>query len=289
MNVGRYGAHECGERLYKRFKSQSEIGTTEEKMNRYIIAGNWKMNMKKVEIRDFFDKVSGVSNIENSSFITKIVCPVFPMIPYAMEMSENTSIIIGSQNVSEHEKGAFTGEVSASILNSIEVTYCIIGHSERRQYFKETDAAVKQKWLQLRAEKINPIICVGETLSERESGKTFNVIKKQIEGIFKGVDIEAGEDLMIAYEPVWAIGTGKTATPEIAQEVHAYIRKLLTNIYGECSKNIPLLYGGSVKSSNVKDLLSQADINGALVGGASLDPNEYASLVKYAGELIVND
>ena len=249
-------------------------------MKRYIIAGNWKMNMTKEDVVNFFNNIG-----ELPDNITKIICPVFPLIPFVMEKSAD-QIQIGAQNVSEHDKGAFTGEVSASILKSIDVNYCIIGHSERRQYFNETDNLIKRKWMQLRSEIINPIICIGETLEERESGETFNVIKKQIVSIFEGVALEPGEDLMIAYEPVWAIGTGKTATPEMAQEVHAFIRKLLKDFYKEEANDIPILYGGSVKSSNIKDLLNQKDINGALVGGSSLDPIEFSKIINYAGELL---
>jgi len=255
-------------------------------LKRYILAGNWKMNMKKIEVREFFNMVSGILQIDNAQYITKIICPTFPLIHFSLETAENTGIYIGAQNVSEHTKGAFTGEVSASILASLNVSFCIIGHSERRLYFNETDEVIKQKWIQLRKEKINPIICVGESLSERESGATFQIIEKQLNTIFAGMNLEPNEDLLIAYEPVWAIGTGKTATPEMAQEVHFFIKNVLFELLGDNSKAIPLLYGGSVKSSNIKDLLRQDDINGVLVGGASLDSNEYASMVKNIGELI---
>jgi triosephosphate isomerase len=255
-------------------------------MKRYVIAGNWKMNKGRNEVKDFFAKLADASEIKNINNISKIICPSFPLLDFAKSVVSDTKVCIGAQDVCEYDKGAYTGEVSAAILESINIEYCIIGHSERRQYFKETDELVKQKWLKLRANNINPIICVGETLAEREAGNTFDVIKKQITTIFEGTALDMTEDLLIAYEPVWAIGTGKTATPDQAQEVHKYIRELLLAIYGDNGNKIPLLYGGSVKATNIKDLLMQADIDGALIGGASLDADEYIKMVKIAGELV---
>ena len=254
-------------------------------MERYVIAGNWKMNMVKDEAKTFFKDLSSLTKNKGKK-ITKIICPVSPLLSFAIEESKDLDINIGAQNVSEHDKGAFTGEVSASILGSIDVKYCIIGHSERRQFFGDTDDKIKQKWLLLRTAKIAPIICVGETLVERDNGRTFDVIRMQIEGIFKGVELVANEDLLVAYEPVLAIGTGKTATPEMAQEVHAHIRELLAKLYSDKANSIPLLYGGSVKSSNIKELLAQKDINGALVGGASLLADEYAKMINIAEEML---
>jgi len=257
-------------------------------MKRYIIAGNLKMNLDLPEITQYFTTLSGLLKGKQYPAITQIVCPVFPLLPIAMQGAELTDVKIGAQNVSEHDKGAFTGEVSAAILASLKVPYCIIGHSERRQYFYEMDVIIKQKWLKLRENKINPIICIGETLSERESGQTFDVIRRQVTDIFSDMPLQKSEDMMIAYEPVWAIGTGRTATPEIAQEVHAYIRKLLTVLYDENAQDIPLLYGGSVKPTNIKELLSMPDINGALIGGASLIPADFAQMIQFAQETIQN-
>ncbi|MCL2064460.1 MAG: triose-phosphate isomerase [Candidatus Cloacimonetes bacterium] len=250
-------------------------------MKRFIIAGNWKMHKTKEECDNFFDCLGILSDN-----VTKIICPSFPLITIAEKKGREKNIKIGAQNVSEHAQGAFTGEVSAEIIHSIGVQYCIIGHSERRQYFNETDDLIQKKWMQLRKLNINPIICIGETLEQRENGKTIEVIKSQINQIFYDVELVNTEDLIIAYEPVWAIGTGKTATPEMAQEVHGYIRNLLCEHYWEKANDIPILYGGSVKSSNIKDLLIQKDINGALVGGASLLSSEYELMVKYASELL---
>jgi triosephosphate isomerase len=253
-------------------------------MKRFIIAGNWKMNMTRDEIEPWSTGYTN-SGIESKSNVTKIICPPFPLLPYVREHLSNHGFLVGAQNVSEYEKGAYTGEVSANILKSIDVAYCIVGHSERRQYFHETDEIIREKWLRLRCEGLHPIICVGETLTERESGETLNVIKKQISTIFAGMDLKKNEDMMIAYEPVWAIGTGKTATPEMAQEVHKYIRQLLHELYRDDARYIPILYGGSVKPSNLKELLSMGDINGALVGGASLSYTDVADMVKIAGEV----
>ena len=251
-------------------------------MKRHIIAGNWKMNMTKNEVASFVKEFTQAGLQPNPS-VTRILCPVFPLLNFAMENLGTMNIRMGAQNVSEHEKGAFTGEVSAKILKSLEVEYCIIGHSERRQFFQETDELIKTKWQRLRTEGISPIICIGETLSEREGGTTFSVIKSQLTTIFKDMELNHTEDMMIAYEPVWAIGTGKTATPEMAQDVHKYIRQLLVELYGDMANNIPILYGGSVKPSNLKDLLNMPDINGALIGGASLIATDYAEMIKVAG------
>jgi len=257
-------------------------------MKRYIIAGNLKMNLDLPEITQYFLTLTQLLKDTKYPDITQIVCPVFPLLPTAMQGTTQTDVKIGAQNVSEHDKGAYTGEVSAPILASLKVPYCIIGHSERRQYFHETDELIKQKWLKLRENKINPIICIGETLSERESGQTLDVIKRQITDIFSGTPLQKDEDMMIAYEPVWAIGTGRTATPEIAQEVHLYIRQLLLKHYAENAHNIPLLYGGSVKPANIKELLSMPDINGALIGGASLIATDFAQMIKTAQETLDN-
>ena len=257
-------------------------------MDRFVIAGNWKMHMTKEEMKLFFDRINHYEDINLSKNILKIICPVYPLLTYAIDEARMSNIMIGAQNVSQHDKGAFTGEVSAAILKSVSIDYCIIGHSERRQYFDDTNEVVRLKWMQLRAEKINPIICIGETLEERESGDTFTVLDSQIGTIFSEMDMDADEDIMLAYEPVWAIGTGKTATPQIAQETHRFIREKLVDIYGDKAKMIPLLYGGSVKPSNIKDLLTQEDINGALIGGASLKPDDFAEMINITGELLKN-
>jgi triosephosphate isomerase len=242
--------------------------------------------MEYHDVQLFFQKnIEAMNDTEPIKSITQIICPVYPLLWHAQNQTYNQNIKIGAQNVSEHEKGAFTGEVSATVLKSINVEYCIIGHSERRQFFHDTDEIIRQKWLRLRENQVDPIICVGETLTEREKGKTFSVIKKQINTIFHDMPYIKTEDVMVAYEPVWAIGTGKTATPEMAQEVHLFIRGLLEKFYGKNAYHIPILYGGSVKESNIGELLSMPDIDGALIGGASLDPVGFANMVMIAESL----
>jgi len=253
-------------------------------MRRLIIAGNWKMNMTAKEANDFFANLQDTQH-EVKQNVSRIICPSFVLLSEMIKTQQKTNFFVGAQNVSEHEKGAFTGEVSAEILHSIGAKYCIIGHSERRQYYGETDEIIQQKWGQLRRFNINPIICIGETLAERENNRTLEVIGTQIQAIFSRQVFLPEEDLLVAYEPVWAIGTGKTATPEIAQTVHSYIRELLTKHYGKIAQSIPLLYGGSVKPSNLKELLNQKDIDGALVGGASLSSHDFLAMVSIAGEI----
>ena len=258
-------------------------------MKSFVIAGNWKMNLNSDEVISFFrtysEHISPIS--DEQSLITKIICPMYPLIALALEHARGTGIQIGAQNVSQYDKGAYTGEVSANAIKSIGIPYCIIGHSERRQYFGDTDATIREKWLRLKAEKIHPIVCVGETLAERDSGDTFVVLKRQIQTIFKDMAwANEDEKILVAYEPVWAIGTGKTATTHIAQEAHQYIRTLLADFYGERAKDIPILYGGSVKPANIKDLLEMPDIDGALIGGASQDGKDFAQMVNITRELL---
>ena len=255
-------------------------------MKKFIIAGNWKMNKNLSEMTAFFDKINEFKVLKSLRKVTKIICPVFPLLPIAIKHAKSSGINIGAQNVSDKDNGAFTGEVSANVLRSINIDYCIIGHSERRQFYGDTNKIIRQKWLALRKENINPIICVGETLTEREKGITEDVLKKQIYDIFKGMELISSEKMCIAYEPVWAIGTGKTATPEQAQEAHECIRDLLFELYGRKANRIPILYGGSVKPSNIKELLSQDDIDGALIGGASLVAEDFAQMIITAGELL---
>jgi triosephosphate isomerase len=195
---------------------------------------------------------------------------------------KDSDVLLAAQNMHWEPDGAFTGEVSAVMLRDVGCGMVIIGHSERRQYFAEGDGEVASKVAAAIQEGIVPILCVGETLGERDYGKTFEVIERQVRGGLEGAVVEGGKDLVLAYEPVWAIGTGKTATPEEAQEVHAFIRGLLTNVLGAGrAGEIRILYGGSVKPGNVKALMAMNDINGALVGGASLQPESFAALVNH--------
>jgi len=250
-------------------------------MRKIIIAGNWKMNKTfqeteefLLELTDFLDEVE-LNNIEVA------ICPPALYLEMATDIAFESKFSIGSQNISVHEFGAFTGEISASMLKSMDVEYCIIGHSERRKYFNETNEMINTKLKILRRNKVIPIVCIGETLQEREMGVAKKIITHQLEEVFK--DIKINGNIIIAYEPIWAIGTGKTATPQQAQEIHQFIRKWLTNNYSKrIAENLPILYGGSAKPQNINDLLEQPDIDGGLIGGASLDIEKFSEMIEIA-------
>ncbi len=249
-------------------------------MRKPILAGNWKMYKKVGEaiklISELKIKVQDVKDREI------IVCPAYTVLNKVKEIIKDSNIKIGAQDVYWEEKGAFTGEISPDMLKDIGCDYVIIGHSERRHYFGETDDTVNRKLKAAFNSGLLPIVCVGETLREREQNLTFKVIEKQVHDGLKGLEDALIPKLIIAYEPVWAIGTGKTATPEEAQEVHKFIRDFLKRMYGEGSSNvIRILYGGSVKPENISQLMSQEDIDGGLVGGASLDAESFSKIVKY--------
>lgn len=249
-------------------------------MRKPIAAGNWKMFKTAKEaskmISELKELVKGVSDRE------VVICPPFTALESAVNAAKGSNVKIGAQNLYWEEKGAFTGEIAPGMIKDLGCEYVIIGHSERRQYFGETDATVNKRTFSALKAGLKPIICVGETLQERESEKTFSVIDTQIKGGLKGLSEEQMKDCVIAYEPVWAIGTGKTASKEQAQEVHAFIRKLLSDLFGKDTADAArILYGGSVKPDNVKDLMSQPDIDGGLVGGASLEAEPFSKIVKY--------
>ena len=248
-------------------------------MRRKVIAGNWKMNMLPNEAIEYIDKlVPLVKDTKNEV----ILCVPYTDLFYALLTAQNTNIKIGAQNMHFAEKGAYTGEVSAKMLKSINVEYVIIGHSERRQYFNETDETVNKKIKSAFENGLKPIVCVGETLEERESGKTKSIITKQTELALDGLTNEQVENTIIAYEPIWAIGTGKTATAEDANNSIKAIRSKVKELYGEeTAEEIIIQYGGSVKASNSKELFDTSDIDGALVGGASLKTEEFANIVNY--------
>jgi triosephosphate isomerase len=248
-------------------------------MRRIIIAGNWKMN--KIH-SDAIELVNGLkrelSAIEN---IDIVVIPPYTVLSEISDMLTDSNIELGAQDVHWEEKGAFTGEVSTAMLKDVGVKYVVIGHSERRTYFGETNETVNKKVRAVLGAGLTPIMCIGERLEEREAGKTFDIVKNHIEGGLKGISKEDALKIVIAYEPVWAIGTGKTATPEQAEEVHKYIRKLLSDLYGGATaENVRIQYGGSVKPENIKDLINQEDIDGALVGGASLKIEQFVPIVR---------
>ena len=246
-------------------------------MRRKVIAGNWKMNMLPNEAIDFIQELTPlVKDIKNEV----ILCVPYTDLFYALLTAQNTNIKIGAQNMHWKEKGAYTGEISGQMLKSIGVEYVIIGHSERRQYFAETDETVNLKVKSALENNLKPIICVGETLEQREHGETEKIIESQIKLALKDLTKEQIRAIIIAYEPVWAIGTGKTATPEEANNVIKYIRKQIKELYNEeIAENIIIQYGGSVKASNAEELFNMSDIDGALVGGASLNFKEFSEIV----------
>ncbi len=248
-------------------------------MRKKVIAGNWKMNMLPDGAIRFIDELTPlVKDTENEV----VLCVPYTDLFYALLTAQNTNIKIGAQNMHWEESGAYTGEVSGQMLKAIGVEYVIIGHSERRQYFEETDETVNKKIKAAFKYELKPIVCVGETLEQREAGKEKEIVTKQIELALDGLTDEQVQDTIIAYEPIWAIGTGKTATSEDANEMVKAIREKISNIYGQMVANrVIIQYGGSVKSSNAKELFSMSDIDGGLVGGASLKSDEFAKIVNY--------
>ncbi len=248
-------------------------------MRRKVIAGNWKMNMLPNEAIKFIDELTPlVKETENEV----ILCVPYTDLFYALLTAQNTNIKIGAQNMHWEENGAYTGEVSGQMLKSIGVEYVIIGHSERREYFAETDETVNKKIKSAFKYELKPIVCVGETLKQREEGRAKEIVTSQIEKALEGLTENQVENTIVAYEPIWAIGTGKTATSEDANEMTKGVREKIANIYGQKVANrVIIQYGGSVKSSNAKELFSMSDIDGGLVGGASLKVEEFAKIVNY--------
>lgn len=253
-------------------------------MRKYFIAGNWKMNPLGdllPLLRELKVKLVGMNNIE------LMIAPPFTALNQASELFRGTPIIISGQNLFWEEKGAFTGEISASMLKVAGADYVIIGHSERRQYFGETDHSVNLRLKTALNNGLTPILCLGETEDEREKGITFEVIERQFKGALSGCGESDLPGFIIAYEPVWAIGTGKTAQPADAQEVHEFLRRLLRNNYSSAlADTTRIIYGGSVKPDNAAGLFKQVDIDGALVGGASLSAESFAQIAKAAKELV---
>ena len=248
-------------------------------MRKKVIAGNWKMNMLPDEAIKFIEELTPlVKDTENEV----ILCVPYTDLFYGLLTAQNTNIKIGAQNMHFEEKGAYTGEVSAKMLKSINVEYVIIGHSERRQYFGETDETVNKKLKAALNNDLKPIVCVGETLEQREANKAEEIITNQTKLALEGLTNEQVEKTIIAYEPIWAIGTGKTATKEDANEAIKAIRNKIKEIYGQkVASSVIIQYGGSVKSSNAKELFEMSDIDGGLVGGASLKPDEFSKIVNY--------
>ena len=254
-------------------------------MKKLFIVGNWKMNLTLDEAGNLAKKLR-YGMAELSSVVDVGVCPSFVYLKDVCEILQDSKICVGAQNMYLEESGAFTGEVSGAMIKDVGCTYVIIGHSERRTIFQETNSMINSKIKTALSCELNPILCVGEKLEERESGKTEEVIGLQLSEGLNGLTSEQTRKLTIAYEPVWAIGTGKTATPEQANEVHSFIRKTVGNECGDAAaQSIRIQYGGSVNSKNAKELLSQSGIDGALVGGASLDSESFLEIVSDAAKL----
>lgn len=244
-----------------------------------LIAGNWKMNLS---CRQGTDLVTSISAAVQETEVEVAVCCPSILLGCIGKAVENTGIKLGAQNMHWEESGAFTGETSADMLLEAKVDYVIIGHSERRQLFGETDEMVNKKVIKALSKKLTPIMCIGETLDEREAEATFDVLKRQLEEGIKGVSPEEAKTMVIAYEPVWAIGTGKTATPEQANEAIGYIRSELEKLYGNpVSEEIRILYGGSVKPDNATEIMNCEEIDGALVGGASLKAVDFIGIIQF--------
>jgi len=249
-------------------------------MRKKIIAGNWKMNKTIPEAVQLAVEVTAATRGADCEVV---VCPSFVCLAPVGEAIRGTHVALGAQDVHWEEKGAFTGKVSCSMLVSAGVRYVIIGHSEQRTYFHEVNETVNKKLTAVRRAGLLPIICVGETLQEREAGKTEDVCRNHVLGAYAGISKEEALQTVIAYEPVWAIGTGKVATPEQAQEAHAFLRLLLTFLYdSETASRIRIQYGGSMKADNAGELLQQPDIDGGLIGGASLQAIEFGEIVRQA-------
>ena len=249
-------------------------------MRKKLMAANWKMYKTPDQTRDFFRDFLPLVEKHDRDEIA--VCPPFVNVPAAVEAARGSNVAIGAQNMYWEKEGAFTGEISTGMLLAVGCTHVIIGHSERRQYFGETDDTVNLKLKAALEAGLVPIVCVGEVLEEREAGLTDDVLRRQCLRAFHAISGKKAAKLVIAYEPVWAIGTGKTATPQLASEAHQVIRSEAGKALGEeLAENLRILYGGSVKPENAKALMSEAEIDGALVGGASLDAKSFAAIVKY--------
>lgn len=249
------------------------------KERRLIIAGNWKMNKTVAEALDLVDDLKRA--LASVKEVDIVVCPPFTALESVSKAIIDSNIRLGAQNMSENNFGAHTGEICAGMLKEFSVRYVILGHSERRQYQKEPDALISAKAAAAHAAALKPIVCVGETLEERESGKMETVLDTQVRGSLAGLSHEQMVETIVAYEPVWAIGTGKTATSEQAQEAHAFIRKTLASMFDEAvARKVRIQYGGSVKPGNARELMSQPDVDGALVGGASLEARSFADIVR---------
>ena len=250
-------------------------------MRQKLVAGNWKMNGSKASIKELLDGIKkGIGDVVDSEVA---VCPPSIYLGEVESQLSGTPIAWGAQNLSTEASGAFTGEISAAMINDFSCKYVLVGHSERRTLYGEDDAVVANKYAVARAAGLKPVLCIGETLEEREKGVTEDVCARQLQAVIDLEGVAALADGVIAYEPVWAIGTGKTASPEQAQEVHAFIRKSLAEQDAVVADKVQILYGGSMNAGNAADLLAQADIDGGLIGGASLKAEDFLTICRAAG------
>ena len=247
-------------------------------MRKAIIAGNWKMHYTPEEAVKL---VNELKPLVKDATCDVVVCPTFVCLDAVLKAVEGSNIKVAAQNMHFEEKGAFTGEIAPGMLEAMGVSYVVLGHSERREYFNETDEALNKKVKAAFAHNLTPILCCGETLEERENGTTNEVVGAQIKADLEGLAPELAEKVVIAYEPIWAIGTGKTATAEQANDVISYIREVVASVYGDLANEVRIQYGGSVKPANVAEIMGQSDIDGALVGGASLKADDYVALVNF--------
>ena len=246
-----------------------------------ILAANWKMHKTQAEAVRF--AAAFLPLVKDATAVEIVLAPPFTALARVADALAGSNVLLAAQNVNPEAQGAFTGEVSAAMLVDLGCRYAIVGHSERRALYGEDDALVARKARALLESGIRPIVCVGETLAQREAGRTLEVIAAQLAGSLSGLHAERAPEIVVAYEPVWAIGTGRTATPAIAQEVHAFVRERLAARFGAAAQAMRIQYGGSVKPENVDDLMAQPDVDGALVGGASLDPEAFARIVRFRG------
>ncbi|MBR9976477.1 MAG: triose-phosphate isomerase [Bacteroidetes bacterium] len=255
-------------------------------MRPYIVAGNWKMNLDARSGQSLASEIRAtLEQTHPGGLVRVLLCPPFPLLPSVAEALTGSDIGLGGQNLYPADNGAFTGEVSAPMLAAAGCSHVILGHSERRGYFGETDAFINKKVRHALAHKLLPIICMGETLEQREQDKARQTVETQFRGVLKDIDGDSVGNLILAYEPVWAIGTGKTATPKQAQEMHGFIRTLLSSTYGDSvAQSVVLQYGGSVNADNAADLFAQEDVDGGLIGGASLRTQDFLSIVTAAAE-----
>ena len=251
-------------------------------MKKLFLVANWKMNGDKTSNEQLINFIN--DRVDKNTNIEVVICPPFTYLSQILQLKA-PNIKVGAQNISDSKNGAFTGEISGSMLRDLKVDYVIIGHSERRQMYNEFNSVISKKFELAHQNMVTPILCVGESISERKSGQTFAIVQSQIKSIIESTRIELFAKSIIAYEPIWAIGTGETASPQQAEEMHSNIRKILEDYDSDIASSIPILYGGSVNGTNSKDLFTMNNINGGLVGGASLNGEEFVEIYRTAEKL----